>query len=347
MKKVILSIAFGLTTMVIASSFARADAVLVPEFRTDAGWTTLVTVIDTYATTGGIHWMYRWDDPLTLAVNECGHTDATGASTANDMGTTNVGVPPVGFGNTPAMFGDVTTTALTIGPGFKGLITLYNFIGSYDQFTGAGTLGSGPENSLEAVIHEINFTTGEVQSIRAPNDPIGITEGNLDDMAWGASPANSLTQVLLAQPKASWLPTSIVTTSWEIIVPTLNTAFDVPPANTVTLSLSGSAYPVPAIPLIYDIDENPLSGVISVTVNCFGRVFLSDFLTPLNLSLVANGGWAYINMAVPFGGGPLALAIGGPPAPNPDRGILVYKEETATIGGSAVTTKTSANRIDF
>ncbi len=327
MKKITLSVAFGLLLGFAGSFTAKADAVLVPEFRTDAGWVTLVTVVDTYATTGGIHWMYRWDDPLT-PLNECGHTDATGATTPNDMGTTNVGTAPVGFGNTPAMFGDATTTALTIGAGFKGLITLYNFVGTYNQITGAGTLGSGAENSLQAWVHEINFVTGEVQATRAPNDPLGITEGNLDDMAYGAAPATSPTQLMLDRPKAVWLPTSIVTTSWEVVVPTLDTSFDVPPTNSVTLSLSGAA----SAPVVYDINENPLSGVVSVTVDCFGKVTLADFLTPLNLSLVAGGGWAYMNIDLPFGS---------------DRGILVYKEESALIGATTVTVKTSANRVDF
>lgn len=283
--------------------------------------------------------MYRWDDPLT-PTNECGHTDASGASTPNDMGTINVATPPVGFGNTPAMFGDVTTTGLTLGPGFKGLLTLYNFAGTYSQITGAGTLGHGPEDSLEAVVHEINFVTGEVQTVRAPNDPSGVDEGNLDDMAYGAWPAPTgnpfnfasvvNSQDLLAQPKASWFPTAIVSTSWEVIVPTFDTAFDVPPANSVTLRLGGTG----GVPVVYDIDENPLSGVVDVIVDCFGKLTLADFLTPLNLSLVANGGWGYINMVTPA-------------TYTADAGILVYKEETATIGGKLVTQKSSANRIDF
>ncbi len=338
MKKITLSVAFGLLLGFAGSFTAKADSVVVPEFRTDAGWTTLVTVIDTYASTAGIHWMYRWDDPLT-PVNECGHTDAVGATTPNDMGTINIATPPVGFGNTPAMFGDATTTGLTLGPGFKGLLTLYNFSGTYNQALMSGTF-DGPEDSLEAVVHEINFVTGEVQTIRAPNDTAATGEGNLDDLAYGAWPAPAggqffgvvapNAQDVLAQPKASWLPTGIVSTSWEVIVLTPNTAFDVPPANSVTLSLGGTG----GVPVVYDIDENPLSGVVQVTVDCFGKLTLADFLTPLNLSLVANGGWAYINMVAPT-------------AYLTDVGILVYKEETATIAGRVTTQKSSANRVDF
>jgi len=326
MKKITLSVAFGLLLGFAGSFTAKADAVLVPEFKTTAGWITLVTVVDTYASTNGIHWMYRWDDPLT-PVNECGHTDATGSTTPNDMGVINVGVPPVGFGGTPAMFGDTSTTGLTIGAGFKGLITLYNFNGTFNQITGSPGQAGG-ENTLQAWVHEINFATGEVQAVRAPNDPIGITEGNLDDMAYGSFPSTSVTQGMLSRPKAVWMPTSIVTTAWEVIVPTSDTSFDPGAVMSATLSLSGAG----GSPVVYDLNENPLSGVTSVVVECFGKVTLADFLTPLNLSLVAGGGWAYININAPF------LS---------DRGILVYKEETALIGLSTVTVKTSANRVDF
>jgi len=349
MKKIVLTIALGLLVGFATPNSARADTVLIQEFDTTANWITLVTAVDTYGQ--NVHWMYRYDNPL-VAGNTCTHFDGVGTTTPNDVFTTNIGAGGA------VLFGDTTSTAVGIPAGNKGFITLYNYGGAYTQGTPAASgfgAFSGPEHTISASAIQANVLTGTVFTLKGANDPYGIGEGNLDDMAYGAdfsnvnaTPAGSL-DPNQAAPRAVWFPQPTagvggVSTSWEIIVAHMNMSWATPglvatAANASETVALGDANGFPF--LTYDINEGAWSGGTEVQIDCFLKVSLTDLLPPANIAQVQNGGWA--NFVITSRNVANLTANTGW-----HKGILVYKEETTMLlGGAAKSAITSANRIDY
>jgi len=328
MKKLILSVAIALLCAVSTPNSARADAVLVQDIDTTTGWIDLVTVVDHYGGPGELHWMWRWDDPLTPA-NECLHFDGFSDNTPNDMmvvdvsNTINGGLP---------LFGDTTSGSVNIGPGYEAELIVSNLT--------AGGLDD-PENSLVVTSMHINPAIG-VFSIRGANDITSSSGGlltNFDDVAYGAWPfkVDQFGSAMFYQPRAIWMSTAAVSTSWEVIVTGLQQAVAPPdPANPgLAANLSaviGLRSPGGGI-WVYNIDETPTSGVIDVPVDCFKKVVLADFLNGPSLTAAQGGGWDNIEMITPA---PWTI----------DKGILVYKEEFSSALGTPMAAMTSANRLD-
>jgi len=313
---------------------ASADALLYPAFRTDGSLITLMTWVNkaNAPTAPGtpiypasvadkLHVMYRYSsiagDPTKAS--ECVHLDGFAKTTLNDLGTVDIG-NTINAGK--ALGSDTTSTGFNIGKGYRGYMTLYNFSGVYP-----GTAGG--ENSLsgEGVIADLS--TGEAYTYRAANDGLGVTEGNLDDLAYGAFDGGNRVPPPTI-PTAVWHPTGSVATSWYVVVTNIDMSFGNP---TATVGFADSAG---TVGFWYDRNENLISGTLGVPVFCFKYLKLADLMPPASLPFAANGGWAHMQQTAPVVG-------------TADTGILVYKlESTKALKAGVVSSAwTSQNRIDY
>lgn len=327
---VCMTLAFALALSLFGAKDASADAVLAPAFNTAGNFVTFVTVVNKSANTS-LHWMYRYDDP-TVTGNQCFHADGFGKTTQNDMFTVDISNTIDGGKPIPSPL-DTTSGSYNIGKGWIGFLTIYSFTGAYPG-TPTG------EGSLTAEVVIANLTTGEAYSFRAPNDGLGIDEGNLDDLSYGTFDGG-LRVPAVTIPTAIWHPTNIVATLWYVVVAHEDMSFANPgdPADCSTMSariaFTDAAGTASGTGFFYDINENLWSGTLGKTVDCFAYMTLADFIAPASLPQAANGGWAHVQMISP--------------APQDcDKGILVYKlESTTSISGKLNSGFTSQNRIDY
>lgn len=335
MRRLILTTVIIVSALALIFSFigikdADADATFAPSFRTDGDWITLVTVINKAPDANpSIHWMYRYDDPSTPA-NECFHINQSADTTPNDMFTIDIS-NTIDSGDPIPSGIDTTSDSFNIGPGWQGFFTLYNYTGAYPPGVALA------EDTLVTEVVIANLSTGEAYSFKGPNDGLGITEGNLDDLTYGAFDGG-IRVPPVAMPTAIWHPTGAVATQWYVNVVTDNVAFDLTgnPALGNTLSAVIAFADNAGNPgWWYDINETLISSIIEVDVDCFAYLTLADFIDPAGLPFAANGGWAHIQMVTPA---PSAF----------DKGILVYKlESTSVLTGSLNSGWTSQNDIDY
>ncbi|MBI5675723.1 MAG: hypothetical protein HZC48_07880 [Nitrospirae bacterium] len=342
MKKYLALVVFMVLTLVFALAGvqdASADVTLGNVFQTSGDFITLVTVVNkSTAADPCIHWMYRYDDPSTAA-KECFHVDAAVPTTPNDMFTVDISNTVNGGNPIPGAL-DTTSDSFNIGAGYQGFFTLYNFSAAnsgdcgFDYDNGFDI--ELPENTLKTETVVANLSTGLVLSVKAPNDPVGTDEGNIDDMGYGASPFFILGSDV--PPTAIWHPTAAVATSWWVNVLTTDTAFDNigNPAAADTLSVEIAFANSNGISgTWYDINENPKSTDSTPVVDCFDELVISDFVDPAGLPFTVLGGWATIQMVTPGPG-------------DVDKGILVSKiESTNALTGALNTAWTSQNRVDW
>jgi len=338
MKKYSIAIALALFAGVVSMPKAQADYVLVPEFETSGSWVTFVTVVDSYANTSGLHWMYRADDTLT-PTNECAHRDGTSTTTPNDMFTANIA--------TGAVLGaDTTSTALGIGAGQRGFLTLYNFVGTYNgNFVGPGvppTYMDAPENTLYAEDAMLNLATNQTDIFRAQNDPVEAFEGGTDTIGYGSFFSIAILGLpgAAVPPMVVWNNTAAVSTKWDILVghvsaSTAPSGAGVPGPGNMTAIVTLSPVTGGLLGGFYDINETFISGLNEIPVDCFGEFVLADLVSPLNLSSAAAGGWSRMQMVNPL--------------PNVDqKSIILYKDMTTTaVSGLLQSGTISQNRADF
>ncbi len=328
--KAIMAASLGLVTSLTGLTglqTASADAILFPYFNTQPGYVTLIALANKSSAVDW-HWTYRYDDPSTPLINECFHLQGFGTTVANDFVSvdisdtlgTNMGLP-TGI--------DTSSMTFNIGPGWKGLLTVYNYTGTYPG-TPTG------ESTLIGEASVVNLSSGEIFKYQAPNDFFGTSEGNLDDMAYGA--AGGVTGST-EMPSVIWHPTSLVDTSFYVVVADIDMAVQ-----------SGFSSPSAAITLadvngtpgnFYDVNGNLFSATSGLDVTCFDTFSLSDFLPGASLTFAAGGGWANVQIT------DLDLETAGTQAPfSLDRGILVYKKETSALFGG-INTWVRQNRIEY
>ncbi len=305
---------------------ANADAILYPYFSTLPNVVNFLSVVNQSDATQ-LHWTYRYDDPNTpdndcLALEGFGMTEPNDAFDLDISGTVNGGNP---------LSGDTNSTGFLIGQGFSGLMTLYSFTGAYP---GAAT----PDGTLAGELAYFDLSTGEFFKYRAHNDPASQSEGNLDDLAYGASGGNTGTT---ERPILRWANTNIVSTEVLVVVADQFMAssgvFSMPSASVSFADRNG------VTGRFFDVNSNMITAPAAVEVTCFTQVPLSAFLPGAALAQAAGGGWADIQIV------DLDLSVAGNQAPfSMHRGILVYKMESMTaLGGNLKTLFTSANRVDY
>ena len=325
-KALAMAVSLGLTGGLAAMQNASADAVLFPYFDTRPGYVTFIAMANK-SSAEDWRWAYRYDDPSTPD-NDCLFLDGFGMTVANDFVSvdisntlgTNMGLP-TGI--------DTTSSAFHIGPGWQGLLTVYAFTGAYPGTPTA-------ESSLSGEAAVINLATGETSKYEALNDLNDNTEGNLDDLAYGAQGGAPGTDVM---PTVIWHPTSIINTSLYVAVTDDTMVFnaDKPTAAVAFADVNGSPGN------FYDVNGNLFSATSGLDVTCFDTFTLSDFLPGASLTFAGAGGWANVQIT------DLDLETPGNQPPFSDhRGILVYKKElTSAIGGNMINTWVRQNRVEY
>jgi hypothetical protein len=318
-------IAVALTVALSTSAAVQADTLLFPNIDTRSGYVTFVNLVNK-SSAEDLHWIYRYDDESTLE-NDCLHLAGFSATDANDVMTVQVGS---GSGTIfPIPASDMNSTGFGIGPGWSGYLMLYAYTGVYPG-------APSPEHTLFGEATVVNVATGEIFKYRANNDPAGITEANMDDLAYGAFGGITGTTEM---PTAIWYPTAIVSAAYNVLVAdsAMNQQGTAPSVRIGFADVSGGSGS------FYDANGNLLGGAGTIDVACFGSYSLADFLPGAALAQAAGGGWAHIQII------DQDLDTPGNQAPfNDDRGIIVSKAETTSaITGDTQSVYTSANRVDY
>ena len=325
--KALMAASLGLITGLTGIQTANADAILFPYFDTRPGYVTFVALANK-SSAEDWHWTYRYDDPSTTDVNECFHLQGFGETVANDFISVDISNT---FGSNMGLPSgtDTTSSAFHIGPGWQGLLTVYNYTGDYPG-TPTG------ENTLAGEASVIKLSTGEIFKYEAANDFFGTSEGNLDDMAYGAAGGVTGSTVM---PTVIWHPTSIINTSIYVVIADIDMAvqagFSSPSAAITLADVNGNPGN------FYDVNGNLFSATSGLDVTCFDTFSLTDFLPGASLTFAAGGGWANVQIT------DLDLETAGTQAPfSLNRGILVYKKEDSNLFGG-INTWLRQNRIEY
>jgi len=320
MNRKALSLAVGAAVVLGAAQQTQADELLFPFFQSGAGaWTFLTLRSD-----GGnqfvndpaddqVAYVFNYNDP---ALGPCTHFDVLGSMTDYDIIQQTVVDPAFSGLDLEADFGDESTANyLPIAGGTEGFLTVRD---------------NSPEASFGGQAIIVDAAAGVATAYRAVNDPLNThfapgtpVTGDFDTLGWTTHRSHDLT----------WYPTSIVDTSWFVLV----TGTDMDKTSgwdgavDLTLGFGG----------VFDRDENFLSGGQEPEIVCYDTITAGDLMNSAQVAGTQMGGWAWVaNLLAPNGGGNPADFD---PTVDDARGVLMYKFETTGALGGVVTTISEEN----
>lgn len=290
MKKKLLFAAIGATMGV--TSVAQADALLFPFFQADAasGVWSFVSLANVVGANANIHYTWNFDRLDTPTVRECVEENADGSLTAWDISQATVSDPSLSNVDIPAFIPDASGVNYSLAEPTLGFMVVDN-----------GNLG---ESTLAGQLITVSAATGGVYVQRGMNNPASIARGT-----WNSIFTSHFSYDL------TWYPDSLVTTSWYILVT------GTPMAG--IQQWQGAGVLTNGFPDVYDNDEVPRSGNVTLDIVCHDFYSRGDIMTPEQFIHSQNGGYMWLVFQ---------------PTNAEATGILATKiESTTLLGGVAAT----------
>lgn len=308
MKVKILTAAVCVATMA-GAGVAQAESLLFPYMKHDAanGAFSIATVVNSLGAAVNTH--YTWQH--VQSTGGCKHEDANGSLTAYDMLTHAVVDPNQGGGlNLPSAWGDTTgAPAYSLRSATTGFMT----IGATHAVTGVDS----PESSLVGSMWVMDIVNSTMSAQRAVNNPASTAEST-----WN----NILTSHVAYD--LSWVRSDTVTTQWHAVVTGTNMA-NRDWTGAVTLR-NATPRAVSLSPVVYNINEQPRSGVQDNPVVCQETFARAQVMTPEQEIHSTNGGWMRVAVQ--------------PNLATFATGVLISKLETSTaLGGMRAATVAPEN----
>lgn len=292
-KMKVLSLAMSGALGLSVAGAAKADALLFPYFQQGAGVFTFLS-LQSFAGSFGdfssntLLYTFNYDDPVS---GQCTHFDNLGSASLADLVQQTVVAPGLPGGlNLPAAFGDASNPNYLTVSNTRGFLTVQDQAGEFAFFG-------------QAII--LSILDGTVAAYKGLNNPFSTSQDNFSSIF--------TSQVFHMM---SWYPTSAVDTRWFTLI--TGTGMNSP------FGWSGERAFFNAFGGVFDRDENFLSGLRPLNIECYETITRNDFMNAAQQAGTVSGG--------------LNLMVNLPIAGNPATGALMVKIEskvTPAIAGSA------------
>jgi len=292
---------------------AKAESLLFPYFKSapnnnaagEGNIYSFLTLVDTWGDLGlGDNLFYTWNyDDLSTAALECIHEDSLGTSTAFDLIQQTVADPSNTLLDLPLTFGDASTASYTVYPippeGIEGFMVVESIFAAEGDFYGQ-----------MIVVDSLN---GVIVSYKGLNNPLSLDSNDFNSIS-----TSHLSYLMSNYPAPS--PT-YVDTEWYVLVTGVGM--------TNPGGWGGTASLINGFSNVWDRDETPRSGAVSINITCFDRVDRANIMTAAQEVWTNNGGlWWQLTTPDPLTGA---------------TGTLVSKIETSTAFGPLMQTISSEN----
>jgi len=279
--------------MLSAAGTASANSLLFPYFTTTTGAQSVLSLsTNTTATAAGevLHYVYNYNE----TAGSCTHFDGNAKMTNNDLMQHSIAATSAGgFGK--AVSSDTSTPFYFPLANKQGFLIVSTKTAALARITGDMAI--------------VDPTTGLVVSYA------GITNGIGDTTGASEGDFSGITDQFF---NLSFYPSALVTTSWYGVV-----AGNMNAVITAGANWTGAAT-LTNMGVVYNNDENPLSGTMTKTLTCSGTVLPSDLMNGAQAAAVGpNGGLVHSVVS--------AFAAGG-------TGIVMSKMQVVlpAVGGAFV-----------
>lgn len=314
--KIAAAVAVSLGTSVVGMSAAQADEILFPYLVRSATVTTVMSVIndDDFLGSDLLHYRYYYKSGASAEDNSaaCQEANYRERSSPNDIVTFDIAGT---FGDTQGVLFEPSESRINVNYDksfslFKATnlspVRAYAVVDNNDQF-------SVNQNVYgEAIVFE--FVNGAMWGYQAYNAANIYASDNgslfVTNPYEFTDRVETSGEVLTTAPAGTsverfWVPISVMppdeSTTRLFVTPisTTGPAFQLAQNNTATIQLAVNDPNSATFDVMYDRDENPISGQIPATVVCVGAVDVQDMISQAAQQFVRLGGWT--NVAVTSG----------------------------------------------
>lgn len=308
--KIAAAVAVSLGTSVVGMNAAQADEILFPYVVNSTTVTTILSVInDDDFTIGDLHYRYYYKAGPAAVSNTtaCQEVDIIRTTSDNDIVTFDVGGP---YGDAQGvLFEPEQVNAEYDGsfgvfrsPDLKPVRAFAIVDNNNFGFIGQNVWG-------EAFI--IQFTEGSVWGYGAYDAAHILVDGGIINPYEFSDRTEKAGEVLVAPPRGAIVddfaaPIAVMPfaeVSTTLFVTPIATTLNNPPANPL-FQLRGDLTAVIAavvndpsnfvLDVMYDRDENPVSGAVPQPVVCVGAVPIPSLISAAARQFVENGGWTNV-----------------------------------------------------
>jgi hypothetical protein len=303
--KIAAAVAVSLGTSVVGMSAAQADEILFPYLVSSDTVTTILSVVndDDFQGSDLLHYRYYYNS----GSGACQEADYREKSSPNDIVTFDIsGV----YGDAQGVLFEPAASQVNVKYDksfalFKNIKPLraYAVIDNNDQFfINQGVYG-------EAVVFE--FVNGAMWGYRAYNAAgiYAVDNGNtvVTNPYDFSDRVETTGEVLVAPPAGAdveqyWTPIAVMpfaeATTRLFVTPIATTgpAFQLSPNNSATIRLAVNDPDSSTFDVMYDRDENPISGQVPAAVTCVGAVDVENMITQAARQFVQLGGWTNVSV---------------------------------------------------
>jgi hypothetical protein len=311
--KIAAAVAVSLGTSVVGMSAAQADEILFPYLVSSDTVTTILSVVndDDFQGADQLHYRYYYKSGTNAASNSaaCQEADYRESSSPNDIVTFDLsGV----YGDAQGVLFEPAASQVNVKYDksfalFKNIkpVRAYAVIDNNDRFfINQGVYG-------EAIVFEFvngamwGYSAYNAASIYAVDNAGSTVVTNPYDFSDRGETAG---EVLVAAPAGAdveryWAPIAVmpfaeVTTRLFVTpIATTGPAFQLSPNNTATIVLAVNDPDSSTFDVMYDRDENPISGQVPAAVTCVGAVDVQNMISQAARQFVQLGGWTNVGIA--------------------------------------------------
>lgn len=312
--KIAAAVAVSLGTSVVGMSAAQADEILFPYLVRSDTVTTILSVVndDDFLGSDQLHYRYYYKSGANATSNSatCQEADYREKSSPNDIVTFDIAGA---YGDAQGVLFEPAATQINVKYDksfalFRNInpVRAYAVVDNNDEFfINQGVYG-------EAIVFE--YANGAMWGYQAYNAAgiYALDSGNVvvTNPYEFTDRVETASEVLAPVPAGGdaeryWVPISVMpfaeTTTRLFVTPisTTSPAFQLAPNNTATIVLAVNDPDSATFDVMYDRDENPISGQVPATVVCVGAVDVPNMISQAARQFLQNGGWT--NVAVTAG----------------------------------------------
>jgi hypothetical protein len=330
--KIAAAVAVSLGTSVVGMSAAQADEILFPYVVRSDTVTTILSVVndDDFLGSNQLHYRYYYKSGASATSNTatCQEANYRENSSANDIVTFDVSG---NFGDAQGVLFEPAAAQINVS--YDKSFALFRSISpvrAYAIVDNNDVFNANQDVHGEALILE--FANGASWGYQAYNAAGIYSTNGIENPFEFTDRVETAGEVLVPRPAGStnpdryWAPITVLPfgeiTTRLFVTPISTTApsFQLNPNTSATIQLEVSDPGNAVLDVMYDRDENPISGRVPATVTCVGAVDTLGLVSTAAQQFVANGGWS--NVAVTSG---QAVVI-----------KLEFNEESAVINGQDV-----------
>jgi hypothetical protein len=360
--KIAAAVAVSLGTSVVGMNVAQADAVFFPYLIASPAVTTILSVVNEGPTNSKLHYRYYYKEDAGSAeanrLSGCTEADYPNWTSPNDVVTFDIsnvfGAPRNGVlfegatgGNYDdfAIFRHKTIRAnAVVDNDFSGFSFAKNVNGEafIIEFASGSVWGYSAYNAAEILTYTGAYVGAPADALKSVNP---VNEFDFSDRVevngevLVAAPTNESKANIIERYRVpiTIMPFKEVTTRLFVTPINPNKPFQVPTEkNLYTAGIRLEVNDNTSLQqVMFDRDENPVSGRVTKQVVCVGAVDVPELINEAIRSRVANGGWS--NVGIILGGLPApAVAVNQAIVLKLEYGVAVPPATEAALDGVLV-----------